>query len=187
MKKRSFFCLFLCLIVIFSLAGCGVEYSYDVGTASGSLEATEDNPESGEADDNADIFREDDAIDEDGIYDSRDEVAMYIYLYGTLPQNYITKKEAKDLGWNGGSLSDPAPGKCIGGDYFGNYEGILPEEDEYTECDIDTLESGRRGPKRIVFSDDGDIYYTDDHYDTFSKAEFDESDSGLEVEFWDYF
>ena len=79
----------------------------------------------------------------------------------------ITKKEAKALGWEGGSLEPYAPGMCIGGDRFGNYEGLLPEEDTYTECDIDTLGAKSRGAKRIVFSDDGDIYYTEDHYETF--------------------
>ena len=73
------------------------------------------------------------------------------------------------LGWEGGSLEPYAPGKCIGGSRFGNYEGILPEKDgrTYTECDIDTLGAEKRGGKRIVFSNDGLIYYTEDHYETF--------------------
>ena len=54
---------------------------------------------------------------------------------------------------------------CIGGDRFGNYEGLLPDGD-YRECDIDTLGKSSRGPKRIVFSDRA-IYYTDDHYKSF--------------------
>ena len=106
-------------------------------------------------------------IDEYGIYDSKDEVALYIVTYDKLPSNYITKKEAKKLGWSGGSLESYAPGKCIGGDYFGNYEGNLPEDTEYHECDIDTLGKKSRGAKRIVYSDDGYIYYTEDHYETF--------------------
>ena len=56
--------------------------------------------------------------------------------------------------------------QSIGGDYFGNYEGVLPKGKEYHECDIDT-DGGYRGAKRIVFSDDGCIYYTEDHYETF--------------------
>jgi guanyl-specific ribonuclease Sa len=106
-------------------------------------------------------------IDEYGIYDSKDEVALYIVTYDKLPSNYITKKEAKKLGWSGGSLESYAPGKCIGGDYFGNYEGNLPEDAQYHECDIDTLGKKSRGAKRIVYSDDGYIYYTEDHYETF--------------------
>lgn len=108
-------------------------------------------------------------IDYDGIYTSKEDVALYIYTYGELPQNFITKKEAKALGWEGGSLEPYAPGMCIGGDTFGNYEGLLPEEDglTYKECDIDTLGADKRGAKRIVFSNEGDIYYTEDHYESF--------------------
>lgn len=101
-------------------------------------------------------------------YYSKDEVALYIHIYSELPQNYITKKEAKALGWRSGSLEPYAPGKTIGGDKFGNYEGVLPEGD-YHECDIDTLGKSKRGTKRIVFDSDGDIYYTDDHYATFTQ------------------
>lgn len=108
-------------------------------------------------------------LPEDGSYTTKDDVALYIYLYGHLPPNFITKKEAETLGWEGGSLEPYAPGKCIGGNRFGNYEGLLPEADgrSYTECDIDTLGADRRGAKRIVFSNDGLIYYTEDHYESF--------------------
>lgn len=106
---------------------------------------------------------------EDGVYTSKDDVARYIHIYGHLPSNFITKKEADELGWSGGSLEPYAPGKCIGGNRFGNYEGLLPEKDGrvYTECDIDTLGADKRGAKRIVFSNDGLIYYTGDHYESF--------------------
>lgn len=109
------------------------------------------------------------SLQEDGTYSSRDDVALYIHTYGHLPGNFITKKEARELGWSGGSVEDYAPGKSIGGDHFGNYEGLLPEKSgrSYTECDIDTLGSSGRGAKRIIFSNDGLIYYTDDHYASF--------------------
>ena len=111
-----------------------------------------------------------DSITEDGTYTSKDEVAAYIYEYGHLPSNYITKKEAKALGWvsSEGNLNEVAPGMSIGGDYFGNYEGNLPEADgrDYHECDIDFDGTYRNG-KRIVYSNDGLIYYTEDHYETF--------------------
>ena len=108
-------------------------------------------------------------VAEDGVYDSKEEVALYIHLYGHLPANYITKKEAEKLGWPGGELEPYAPGKCIGGSRFGNYEGRLPEAKgrTWTECDIDTLGAKSRGAKRIVFSNDGLIYYTEDHYEHF--------------------
>ena len=108
------------------------------------------------------------AVSESGSYTSQEDVALYLHLYQRLPGNFITKKEARDLGWNGGSLEPYAPGKCIGGDYFGNYEGILPKGRSYHECDIDTLGAKSRGAKRLVYSDDGLIYYTSDHYNTFT-------------------
>ena len=108
-------------------------------------------------------------IDKKGSYTTKDDVALYIYTYGCLPDNFMTKKEAQALGWEGGSLEPYAEGMCIGGSRFGNYEGLLPEKDgrTYTECDIDTLGAEKRGAKRIVFSNDGLIYYTDDHYESF--------------------
>ena len=110
----------------------------------------------------------DDAPPEDGEYTSKDDVAAYLHAYGHLPSNFITKKEAKALGWvaEEGNLGKVAPGKSIGGDYFGNYEGLLPQDKEYHECDIDS-KNGKRGAKRIVYSDDGYIYYTEDHYESF--------------------
>jgi len=113
--------------------------------------------------------KEETLLPKHGTYTTKEDVALYIYQYGELPENFITKKEAEALGWPGGELEPYAPGKCIGGDRFGNYEELLPEEEgrTYTECDIDTLKAKKRGAKRIVFSNDGLIYYTEDHYDSF--------------------
>ena len=110
------------------------------------------------------------AIAENGYYTTKEDVALYLYTYGHLPDNFITKKEAEALGWSGGGLDDYAYGYCIGGNRFGNYEGLLPEANgrTYTECDIDTMHASKRGAKRIVFSNDGLIYYTDDHYESFT-------------------
>lgn len=109
-------------------------------------------------------------IDKNGSYNTKDEVALYIHTYGCLPDNYITKAEAKKLGWTGGSVEKYAKGKAIGGDNFGNYEGLLPKKKgrKYTECDIDTIGKNSRGAKRIIFSNDGVIYYTDNHYESFT-------------------
>lgn len=111
---------------------------------------------------------EEPTLDPEGSYTTKEDVALYIHLYGQLPQNFMTKDEARNLGWEGGSLEAFAPGMCIGGDRFGNYEGLLPEDRDYRECDIDTLGANSRGAKRIVFSEDGLIYYTDDHYESFT-------------------
>ena len=115
-------------------------------------------------------------ISEDGHYNSKDDVSFYIYTYNHLPENYITKKEAQALGWTGGSLEPYASGKSIGGDRFGNREGVLPKKSgrSYTECDIDTLGKSSRGAKRIVYSNDGLIYYTEDHYASFELLYGDE-------------
>jgi guanyl-specific ribonuclease Sa len=109
------------------------------------------------------------AIDKAGSYTSKEDVSLYLYIYGQLPQNFITKTEARALGWSGGGLDDYAYGKCIGGDRFGNNEGLLPEAAgrKYFECDIGTLHKDSRGSRRIVFSNDGLIYYTEDHYESF--------------------
>ena len=110
------------------------------------------------------------SVTEDGWYNSKDEVALYVHLYGHLPDNYVTKKEAQDMGWTGGSVERYAgEGTAIGGSRFGNYEGLLPDAKgrTFTECDIDTVGETSRGAKRIIFSNDGLIYYTEDHYESF--------------------
>lgn len=108
---------------------------------------------------------------ENGIYTSKEKVALYIHTYEKLPQNYITKAQARSLGWEGGSLLSYAPYKCIGGDVYSNYEKTLPVKKgrKYYECDINTLGALRRGSERLVYSNDGLIYYTSDHYASFIK------------------
>lgn len=111
-----------------------------------------------------------DDIDIDGEYTSKEDLALYIYKYKNLPSNFISKKEARDLGWDSkeGNLWDVAPGKSIGGDYFANREGLLPEKDsrKYYECDVN-YQGGYRSGERLVYSNDGLIYYTGDHYNSF--------------------
>ena len=99
-------------------------------------------------------------------------VVLYLDLYGELPPNYITKNEARDLGWKGGSVEDYLEGTAIGGDTFGNREGLLPKASgrSYTECDIDTDGYGSRGARRLVFSSDGLYFYTSNHYESFSQV-----------------
>ena len=106
-------------------------------------------------------------ISENGVYTTKEDVSLYLHTYGRLPNNFMTKKEAQKLGWTKGSLEKYAPGMCIGGDRFGNYEKILPKG-SYHECDINTLGKDSRGAERLVFSEDGRIYYTADHYRSFT-------------------
>lgn len=109
-------------------------------------------------------------LDEQGTYTTKEDVSAYLAQYGKLPWNFITKAQARSLGWEGGALDEYAYGRCIGGDSFGNYEGLLPEGEgrSYYECDINTLHADSRGAERIVYSGDGLIYYTNDHYESFS-------------------
>lgn len=168
---KKILALLLAFSLIFGLFGC-----VDVG-----LIGSEDGPELIITDDrvieidpeeNGDdtVPAEEDLLDIDGWYYSAEDVALYLYTYGCLPGNFITKDEARDLGWEGGSVEQYAPGFAIGGDKFGNREGLLPKAEgrQYYECDIDTNGQNSRGAKRIVFSNDGLIYYTDDHYESFT-------------------
>ena len=97
-------------------------------------------------------------IDEDGIYDSKEEVGLYIHIYGKLPKNYVTKSQ-----YNKEKIL------CVGGDRFYNKEGLLPSGETYYECDIDTYGITSRGAKRLVWTKSGIVYYTADHYASFTQ------------------
>ena len=110
------------------------------------------------------------APDEDGVYTAAADLALYLHSYGHLPANFVTKAEARAAGWDGGSLERVMPGKCIGGDVFGNREGLLPAARGrvWRECDVNTLGASSRGAERLVYSSDGLIYYTGDHYESYT-------------------
>jgi len=99
-------------------------------------------------------------------------VSAHIRRTGSLPQNFITKKQAGELGWQGGDLWRYARGKSIGGDRFGNFERRLPDKKGriWRECDIE-YRGGPRGAKRLIFSNDGLIFYTADHYESFERVQ----------------
>ena len=101
-------------------------------------------------------------------YYDLENVVLYIEYYGELPDNYITKNEARSLGWEGGTPERYLDGSAIGGDSFGNREGLLPDG-KYTECDLNTLGKDSRGAERLVFSDT-EYYYTEDHYESFTQV-----------------
>ena len=112
-------------------------------------------------------------------YTSKNEVAKYICENGSLPSNYVSKSEGKRLyeqktgrnftKWNFNPLT--TLGVMIGGDYFENREGLLPQGTWY-EADIDYF-ANNRGTNRLVYSSGCNIYYTGNHYKSFSKVEFD--------------
>ncbi|MFA9423000.1 MAG: ribonuclease domain-containing protein [Sedimentibacter sp.] len=111
-------------------------------------------------------------INEDGKYTEPNDIAKYIHDFNKLPNNFITKNEATQLGWesNKGNLWEVTDEKSIGGDYFSNREGILPSKDgrKWYECDVN-YNGGYRDAERLVYSNDGLIYYTNDHYETFTQ------------------
>lgn len=154
MKKFKSY-IYLLLVGILFLTGCSEDISLDIEEF-GSQE----------------IADEQLVIDENSEYNDLENVVLYIEEYGKLPSNYISKKEAKNLGWisKEGNLWDVAQGKSIGGDYFGNYEEKLPkvEKRKYYECDIN-YNGGYRGQERLIYSNDGVFYYTNDHYNNFKE------------------
>lgn len=162
--------LLLSMILLISsiLSGCVMPIEDDAQdyVSNNSYESVQEENQVAESDKTTAL----DGVNEDGTYTSKEEVAAYLHKYQRLPDNFITKKEAKELGWvsNEGNLGEVAPGKSIGGDRFGNREGILPNAEgrKYYECDINT-NGGYRGTERIVYSNDGLIYYTGDHYESF--------------------
>lgn len=165
--KRIGLLLASCLAV-FALAfatGCGQDASPDA-----SPHAVSSSSQSGTASDSQKPGKA--AIEEDGSYTSKADVALYIHTYGHLPDNFISKGKARKAGWisSEGNLDEVCPGKSIGGSQFHNDEGLLPDRKgrTWTECDIN-YHGGFRGGERIVFSNDGLIFYTDDHYETFEQ------------------
>ena len=169
--RKKILSLLLALFFVLSLTGCRVmdvlgEVDWDeVASAIQESQTAQGNTDNSGSNQDNPL-----AVNEDGSYTKKDDVALYLWVYGHLPENFITKNEAQKLGWSGGSLEPYAPGCCIGGDRFGNYEGLLPDAEgrKWTECDVN-YEGGFRGSERILFSNDGLIYYTDDHYKSFTQ------------------
>jgi hypothetical protein len=96
------------------------------------------------------------------------EAVQSIRTGNRLPPRFVTKEEAKARGWRGGGLCSTWPGHVIGGDSFHNFGAKLPAAPRrtYREADLDS-DCRSRGPKRLVFSNDGQIYVTVDHYNSF--------------------
>ena len=163
MKMKRVLLICLALLMLFMTA-CGYDAAPRVdtdvpGQAVETVEFTDN-----AADDRLPIYGE--------YYYDLVNVVLYLYEYDELPPNYITKNEARKLGWEGGSVEAYREGAAIGGDTFGNREGLLPAANgrSYTECDIDTNGYASRGSRRLVFSNDGLYFYTADHYESFSEV-----------------
>ena len=152
MKMKRFFICILAALLLATAAACGPQQTAE--DISPGTQANDRLPEYGE------------------YYYDVENVVLYLTAYDELPPNYITKNQARKLGWEGGSVERYQKGAAIGGDTFGNREGLLPEAPgrHYTECDIDTDGYGSRGARRLIFSDDGLFFYTSDHYESFQEV-----------------
>ncbi|KMQ67759.1 hypothetical protein ACM39_11790 [Chryseobacterium sp. FH2] len=97
-------------------------------------------------------------------------VINYVKQKHTLPDYYITKNEARKQGWNPSkrNLCEVLPGKAIGGDQFSNREKNLPGGKKYFEADVN-YSCGNRNADRIIFTKEGDVYLTKNHYRSFEK------------------
>ena len=178
MKKRM---LALLLALLLALCGCTVRDTVQIVESSvttlqeladAALSEETEAPESGEqfvTAEDPEVTQTADTVDEHGYYYDAEHVVLYLDAYGHLPENYITKSDARALGWEGGSVEAYQEGAAIGGDRFGNREGLLPDAPgrTWTGCDITTVGASSRGAERIFFSNDALIYSTGDHYDSF--------------------
>lgn len=186
-SKKGFYGLILwmmALVLALSLSGCGVAIESEapgtqekpaaeqpVGAEPGaSSESESEVPPAELSPLEARLAEAESYVEEGGSYSAPEEVAAYLHLYGKLPENFITKRDAGDLGWesNKGNLWEVTDEMSIGGDAFGNREGRLPDKEgrKWFECDV-RYEGGYRGAERLVYSNDGLIYYTEDHYESF--------------------
>ena len=98
------------------------------------------------------------------------KVIDYVKVNKQLPDYYLTKSEARNQGWiaSKGNLCDVLPGRAIGGDKFSNREKTLPKGEQYFEADVN-YNCGHRNADRIVFTKNGEVWLTHDHYKSFQK------------------
>ncbi len=157
--------ILLVLVMLVSLAGCELLDNFatfpfpEEPTSSSTASPTTPPPTTAP---------DSDRLDPEEFYYSKEDVALYIHQYGRLPVNFVTKSQAKNQ--FGSNYKAMQAGYRIGGDTFQNREGLLPKKSgrTYTECDIVAEGQTSRGACRIVFSNDGLVYYTSDHYASFT-------------------
>ena len=101
-------------------------------------------------------------------------VDLYLKQHGVLPENYITKEQAMQLGWVSwkGNLSSVAPDKLIGGDIYRNLNGKLPTKVGrlWHEADL-TFDGNCRSDARILYSNDDLIFVTYSHYENYYEID----------------
>ena len=166
MRRKTAILTAMLLAVILLLTGCGLAPLAEPGTPTEALTLVTASPAGART-------QETEApAEQAGPVIEPQEIADYLFEHGELPENFISKEEAQALGWDSSRnyVSDVAPGKSLGGEYFGNYEGRLPKAKGrvFHACDC-RYTGGKRGAERIVYSSDGRIWYTPDHYETFTE------------------
>lgn len=172
MKKKPAFLLPLFLALTLLLSGCDSQFGVTAILPASPAGSSSGQTLPGDASGVVDLPVAPELPDQEGYYYDLEDVVLYLFTYGELPPNYITKSEARDLGWEGGSVERYLEGAAIGGDRFGNREGLLPQEDgrRYTECDLNTDGASSRGAERLIFSNDGLYFYTENHYESFLEV-----------------
>ena len=132
--------IIILMLMAFTASGCASQTEQQNGTSPSNVTAPSKETEEAK-------------ISQDGRYYTKDDVAEDIHLYGKLPENFITKNEAEDLGWvaSKGNLWEVSDRMVIGGDKFGNREGLLPKASGrvWYECDVN-YEGGFRDRKSVV-------------------------------------
>ncbi len=92
--------------------------------------------------------------------------------YGQLPDNYHSESDLRALGWKqGDSPVKFAPEKMVTRGEYENMNGHLPDAPGrvWYEADINYY-SGKRNGHRILWSNDGLLFVTYDHYRTFIEV-----------------
>lgn len=173
---KRIYSFFLSLILLFSLSACATDVSSSFTSSAGISSTSQSNAIVDQSYPQSDVSQNEDVVysapvEEGEFYYDLENVILYLEYYGCLPDNYITKDDARSLGWNGGTPERYLEGAAIGGDRFGNREGTLPKKSgrTYTECDLNTDGKSSRGAERLVFSNDGLYFHTEDHYETFTE------------------
>lgn len=166
--KKSLLKIFLIVLSLFVLISCDEFNEPEINKP----DDIEEKPNDEKEDELPENFGYEDEINinhyeilEDEIYITKNEVALYIFYFNKLPSNYITKAEAKPHIANHWTKNNML---SIGGDNFQNREGLLPKRPRNTYIELDIgYEGGSRNAKRIVYANQYEIYYTNDHYGSF--------------------
>ncbi|MET3537127.1 ribonuclease domain-containing protein [Chryseobacterium limigenitum] len=166
-KTRSLF--FICLGLLFGMSAMYIYNNFiaDKKGSSNVIKTETVNYGSAESQNSAGNSSNQQSIDQ---LTKDKTVISYIKQNHRLPDCYITKSEARKQGWDPskGNLCDVLPGKAIGGDKFNNREGTLPKDEKYFEADVN-YNCGNRNADRIIFTKNGDVYLTKNHYKSFEK------------------